>query len=417
METCIVRGGNKLEGEVEISGSKNTALCLIAACLSIKKKTRFHRIPHLSDIHNFLNILKYLHVSFDFDEDGTLTLDPTQIKITDLIMDEVRNFRASYYLIGALLKEAGTLRIAYPGGCSFDYRPIDIHLQFFKDMGVSVSEEKNILQFKRIQEKVKKEITLKNISFGATVNAILFCMKSKEEIQLNNVSPECEIDFLIQYLNKAGANIEKKKNSIYIHPVKEYHETTFTNMFDRMETGTFAFLGGALGSLRLKGVDKRYVASLERALFMSGAQHYFAEDTLVVRHSKEQHSVIMETGIYPLFPTDLQPILTAYLLSIPRIHVIRENIYQERFSHVEELKKMGAMITRERDTLLINGIFTLHSAEMMAKDLRCGAALLLAGLLVPEESQIHHAEVLKRGYERIYEKLHLIGADVGVKKC
>lgn len=415
METCIVRGGKRIDGEVFISGSKNAALCLIAASLLTRKKTIFYRIPHLLDVDNFLEILKEINVIYEF-KDNVLSIDSSNIQYHSLILDKVHKFRASYYLIGGLLYHFKHLEIAYPGGCSFEKRPIDIHLQFFRDIGIEVQEEKDYLIFD-VKEEKEGIFTLKNISFGATVNAILYAVSLKKDIFIKNVSPECEIDYLISYLNQAGAHIEKEKEGIFIKGSSAFHDVTFTNMFDRMELGTFAFLGAGLGSIRLKGVDKMYLTAIEKALYMSGASYYYIEDTLVVRKPKEKHSVILETGVYPLFPTDLQPILTAYLLTIPRIHVIKENIYQDRFSHVDELKKMGAMISKEKDTLLINGIFALRGTRVEAKDLRCGASLLLASFFTLGESEILHAEILKRGYENLYEKLHLLNLDIGVKKC
>lgn len=411
MSNLQINGGFPLEGEVKISGSKNAALCLIAGALAIQKKVILQNIPVLTDIYNFIEILKALNVKCVFIDDNHLLIDSRNIVYKSLCLDEVQKFRASYYLIGALLPSVNHVEINYPGGCNFSKRPIDIHLKMFEDYGCKYIAN-DCLNF-HFEEYKNHHIVLKNISFGATVNAILMGLYAKEEVVIENVSKECEIDCLISFLNTAGKNIARENNKIIIKE-GSFHNLSFSNIPDRMEIGTFAFLAASKGKLKLYPIIREQISYLEDVFQKLNITYYFVENSLVIENTNVNKSLIIETGEYPLFPTDLQPILTAYLTTIRRIHVLKENVYNERFSHVEELKKMGAVIFKESNTLLINGIFSLHGSIVKAKDLRCGAALLVCALNAEGKTIIENAEILYRGYESIVKKLKAIGAQVEV---
>lgn len=412
MSTIEINGDCFLNGEVKISGSKNAALCLIAASVALRKKTILKNIPNLTDIKNFIAILKKLNVVCLF-ENNDLVIDATNIEYKPLTFAEVSKFRASYYLIGALLPYFKHLEINYPGGCDFVKRPIDIHLKVFEDFGVKYKEN-TCLNF--VFEKYENyRVSLKSVSFGATVNAILMGLSTRETVIIDNTSQECEIDCLIEFLKRVGVKICRKGKKI-IMKAKEFKEVEFSNIPDRMEIGTFAFLAASKGKIKIYPIIREHVKYLESIFKTLDITYYFVENALVVEKSKVKKSLIIETGEYPLFPTDLQPILSAYLTTIKRIHVIRENIYNQRFSHVEELKKMGASIFYEGNTLLINGIFSLHGKTVEAHDLRCGAAILVAGFNAEGKTIIENGEIINRGYERIIEKLKSLGANIEVKE-
>lgn len=412
MSTIEINGDCFLNGEVKISGSKNAALCLIAASVALRKKTILKNIPNLTDIKNFIAILKKLNVVCLF-ENNDLVIDATNIEYKPLTFAEVSKFRASYYLIGALLPYFKHLEINYPGGCDFVKRPIDIHLKVFEDFGVKYKEN-TCLNF--VFEKYENyRVSLKSVSFGATVNAILMGLSTRETVIIDNTSQECEIDCLIEFLKQVGVKICRKDKKI-IMKAKEFKKVEFSNIPDRMEIGTFAFLAASKGKIKIYPIIREHVKYLESIFKTLDITYYFVENALVVEKSKVKKSLIIETGEYPLFPTDLQPILSAYLTTIKRIHVIRENIYNQRFSHVEELKKMGASIFYEGNTLLINGIFSLHGKTVEAHDLRCGAAILVAGFNAEGKTIIENGEIINRGYERIIEKLKSLGANIEVKE-
>ena len=407
----IVQGNYPLNGTINIQGSKNAALCLIAGSLAIRKKVILNNIPLLTDVCDFLEILKKLNVTYKFIEKHSLLLDSSEIKNTSLILDEVKKFRASYYLIGALLPYFKKIEINYPGGCNFSKRPIDIHLKMFKDYGAEYIESNHLdFEFKSYKN---YEITLKNISFGATVNAILMGLYAKKKVIIENVSKEIEIDCLIEFLNKSGGNIKRKDNKIIIQECL-FKDVIFDNIPDRMEIGTFAFIAATRGKLTLYPIIRDHIKYLEDIFNQLGIVYYFVQNSLVIEQSSVKKNLIIQTGEYPMFPTDLQPILTAYLTTVKRIHLIKETIYNQRFSHVQELKKMGASIYVEDGTLLINGIFDIHGNTVYAHDLRCAAALLISSLNANGETRINNASIISRGYENIFEKLQSIGAHIEV---
>ncbi len=414
MKKYIIKGNNYLQGEVEVSGSKNLVLPLLALSLLIKGKTIIHNVPRINDVNSFLSIFDYLNVKYKWINEHSLVIDSFDLIYKPLIIDEVKRIRASYYLIGALLPILKKIEISYPGGCDFESRPIDIHLKLFNDFGVEIVENDN-LSFS-FNDFKNEEITLKGISFGASINAILMGIQCDKDVIINNISSECEIDCFIEIINKIGGNIIKEDNKIIIKKSNLYKEIEINNIPSRMEIGTFVLLGGALGKLRIKPIIRKHIPYLEELMKKSNMLYYFVDDTLVVEKTKKSNSIIIETGVFPAFPTDLQPILTSYLLSIPRIHIVRENIYKNRFSHVDELKKMGAMILKENNSLLINGIFMLNGNIVSVHDLRMGASLVLAALLARGETIIENADLIDRGYERFYEKLRSIGADIGVEE-
>ncbi len=410
MASLLIKGNEYLEGEVRISGSKNSALCLIAGALAIKRKVILYNIPKISDVFNFIKILQFLNVKCFFIEDS-LFIDSTNLIYKDLDIEEVSKFRASYYLIGALLPLYKKVKIKYPGGCDFIKRPIDIHLKMFSDFGASY-EENETLEF-TFNSYLHNRIYLKNISFGATINAILMGLNCDQEIIIENASNELEIDTFIEFLNKAGKKIIKKNRTITISK-GSFHDVEFENIEDRIEIGTFAFIAASLGKIKMYPVNKNHISYLEDVFRKLEITYYYIEDALVVEKSNISRSLILETGEYPLFPSDLQPILTAYLTTIKRIHVLKENIYNKRFSHVEELKKLHASIINEGNTILINGIFSLKGCEVEAHDLRCAAALLVASLNAEGITIIKNIDYIFRGYENIIEKLINIGCSIEV---
>lgn len=411
MAKLLIKGGSYLEGEVKISGSKNSALCLIAAAVSIKQRVVLNNIPIISDVLNLIKILHHLNVKCTFIDQNTLFIDPTHLEYKDLTIKEITKFRASYYLIGALLPIFHKLNISYPGGCDFINRPIDIHLQMFEDYGATYKEEDSLIfTFDRYKN---THIFLKNVSFGATINALLFGIHSKKEVVIDNASNELEVETFINFLNKAGKKIVKNGRKIIIGE-GEFKEVEFDNIADRIEIGTFALIGASLGKIKMLGVNKEHISYLEDVFKKLNIVYYYIENSLVVEKTESSKSLVLETGEYPLFPSDLQPILTAYLLTIKRIHVLKENIYNKRFTHVDELKKMHAYIVNEGNTILINGIFSLKGEVVKAHDLRCAASLLVAGLNSEGITTIEDVDYIFRGYEDIIEKLINIGANIEV---
>lgn len=414
MKSYVIKGDNYLQGNIEVSGSKNLALPLLSLVILMKKKTTLHNIPRIKDVEEFLKIYDYLNITYNWTNKNTLFVDSSNYIYKPLTIKEISTIRASYYLIGAMLNKEKKIQISYPGGCDFEKRPIDIHIDLFKDLGAEVIEKETLeFEFKELKS---RKIKLKNISFGATINAILMALSLKEDIEIKNISEECEIESFIEIIKDIGGKITKSKKTLYIKGNTIFNDKEINNIPSRMEIGTFALIGATLGKIRIRPVIRKHLSYLEDLFNKTNVLYYFVDDTLVVEKRKKAESVIIETGVYPAFPTDLQPILTSYLLSIPKIHVIKENIYLNRFSHVDELKKLGAMILKENNSILINGIFLLHGDILIARDLRGAVSLVLGALIAKGESIIENVEYIDRGYENFYEKLRSLGANIGVKE-
>ncbi len=411
MKRYLIKGGSPINGTIDISGSKNAALTLLSFALINSNNVVLHNIPRIKDIDMFLKIYDYLNVKYKWIDTHTLQIDSSHIEYKTLNVKEVGSFRASYYLIGALLWKFKKIEIAYPGGCSFQNRPIDIHLDMFSQFGVNIKQDDK-LTFDIDKIKTNK-VVLKNLSFGATVNAILFASSINEELEIDNCNLECEILSLIDLINKSGRRILINDKKIIFCKFDKYHDIEFTNIPSRMEIGTFALYAAALGRIKMNNVNREHLKALEYVLSKTNALFYYCNDSLIVEKRKKPESLFIETGVYPMFPTDLQPILTSYLLSIPRVHMIKETIYENRFSHVEELKKLGGMLIKEDGALLINGIFYLHGNKMIAKDLRSASSLVLGALIANGESEIENVEFLDRGYEDFYFKLRSLNANIG----
>ena len=414
MKSYVIKGDNYLQGNIEVSGSKNLALPLLSLVILMKKKTTLHNIPRIKDVEEFLKIYDYLNITYNWTNKNTLFVDSSNYIYKPLTIKEISTIRASYYLIGAMLNKEKKIKISYPGGCDFEKRPIDIHIDLFKDLGAEVIEKETLeFEFKELKS---RKIKLKNISFGATINAILMALSLKEDIEIKNISEECEIESFIEIINDIGGEITKSKKTLYIKGNTIFNDKEINNIPSRMEIGTFDLIGATLGKIRISPVIRKHLSYLEDLFNKTNVLYYYVDDTLVVEKRKKAESVIIETGVYPAFPTDLQPILTSYLLSIPKIHVIKENIYLNRFSHVDELKKLGAMILKENNSILINGIFLLHGDILIARDLRGAVSLVLGALIAKGESIIENVEYIDRGYENFYEKLRSLGANIGVKE-
>lgn len=406
-----IRGGKKLRGKVKIQGSKNLAVSLIPACLLSRDVVVLHHVPPIGDVQLLIKILHHLHVQTTYEKE-TLTIDARNIEYRDLIIPPVGKFRASYYFMGVLVGMFHHLKILEPGGCRFGVRPIDYHLHAFGQCGVSYQEE-DVFSFS-LQKAQDAHIVFERSSVGATVNTALLAVQLPTQTILENAAIEPEVTELLSFLVSMGAKIEGiGTRRIIIEGGKGLHGTEYTLIPDRIEAGTYAIIGASLGDpLEITPVYQEHLLSLFHLFDVLKVPYHFEGRTLYISHGGEAIGILVETAPYPGFPTDLQQPLTAFLARIPATSIIIENIYSQRFAHIHELNKMGADISQVNEMMIIHGNQHLVGAHVDGKDLRGGAALVIAALFAQGESVVTGLRYINRGYEQIIKKVRALGADI-----
>lgn len=411
-KSYIINPTGLLNGEINISGSKNCALCLIAGALLVKGKTTLNNIPKIKDVEMFIKILNYLNIETTF-SNNTLQIDTTNITYKDLDIEEVKSFRASYYLIGALINTFKHITIAQSGGCNFVTRPINFHLDLFKKFGID-NVNKDCLYTFSLTNNNEIEHTLPYPSFGATINGLLYAVSSNRYITLKNLSSEVEIYHFIKMLKLMGAKIFFDYNTAIIEP-SLLHPITFTNIPDRIETGTFLLMGPTICSyLKINNICPIHNKEILDLFSLLDIDYELGDNYVILKKTNIKKSCFIETGLDNHISSDLQPLLTVFCLTIPRISVIKEKVYSSRFTHIEPLKKMGAFISESNQNILINGIMNLQGQEIIATDLRMAASMVFASLIAEGKSTIKNIDYLDRGYENFAQKLISLGADITV---
>ncbi len=408
-KTLIIDGNRNLKGEVKISGSKNCALCLIAGALLCDEEVVLYDIPNIKDIVTFIKILNYLNVKTNF-KDNVLSINAKDIKYRDLDIDDVGKFRASYYLIGALINRFKHLKISKFGGCSFTSRPINFHLNLLNHFGVNYTFDDGY-EF-NLDEAKEGEFTLPYPSFGASINGVLFALASQQEITIRNVTPEVEFKHFIEFMKAIGGNIILNNNVVYIKKSK-LHGTKFKNIPDRIESGTFLLMGPIICDyLKINNINPEHNKPLLDLFSLLDIDYELGDDCVIISKQEIKHSCFIETGLDEQISSDLQPLLTVFCLNIPRISLIKEKVYTSRFTHIEPLRNMGGFVVQSNQNILINGIMSLSGKEIIATDLRMAAAMVFACLCAEGQSIIHQCDYIDRGYETFTLKLNNLGADI-----
>ena len=411
MESNIVVTGRKLlSGEVNISGSKNCALCLIAGALLINDEVKINNVPDIEDIRQFIKILNYLNVETNF-KNNTLSINASKLEIKDLLIDIVTSFRASYYLLGALLTKVDKLKISKFGGCNFVKRPINYHRDLFRHFGIDSKEYDDYYEFERKEFKCE-EYTLIYPSFGTSINAILYAVSLNKEVCIHNLTNEIEFVHFVMFLVNMGANISLINDMAVVRP-SNLHGGEFTNIPDRIETGTFMLMGPIICErIRINNICPVHNKALLDLFALLDIRYELGENYINLEKQDIKKSVFVETGFNEKISSDLQPLLSVFCLNIKRISVIKEVVYPSRFTHVEPLKEMGGFIAISNQNLLINGIMDLYGADIKITDLRMGAAMIFAALTATGKSRITNLEYVNRGYENFIYKLKQLGADI-----
>ena len=414
MDKIRIHGGHPLSGSIKISGSKNSALPILAATLLTREPCILHRVPDLSDTHYMLQILMHLGAQV---ERASGTVSVTAEKIDSIApYDVVRRMRASVCVLGPLLGRCKEATVSMPGGCVIGDRPIDLHLKGFEALGAAIRVEGG--NVKVFAPTLKGAVINLRGKFGPTVlgtdNVMMAAVLAEGTTVIEGAAQEPEVVDLANFLNKMGAKIEGAgTRRLIIEGVAELHGAEHYIIPDRIEAGTFLVAGAVAGKgVTLKRVDPEHIRAVTTALSSCGFHISEDKDTVSIAPNGAMRAVELVTEPYPGFPTDMQAQMCALLSTTEGISVITENVFPQRYMHVAELKRMGANVDLEGPTAVIKGVDRLFGAPVMASDLRASAALVLAGLKadgITEVSRVYHID---RGYEHLDEKLSELGAHI-----
>lgn len=406
-----IRGNNLLKGVIEVKGSKNSSLALMAASILSRGKVKLINVPDIVDVRVMLDIFKYLNIDYIF-EHNELFIDSSEIEYKSLMIDDVKKIRASSYFMGSFLSLFNHVEIYNPGGCTFSERPIDFHINAFKEFGVIVSESDN---------KIKLDSSnihngyyyIPKVSVGTTIDILLFSSLHENMFIIDNVAVESEVEEVIKFLRLLGVEILKiKERTLLVKGKKALNKDVEYNvMNDRIEAGTLALLGALLGdNLTIKGFnmfDNLYLLNLFNKLKVP---YTIKDNNLMISRHIDFEGVDLETNPYPFLPTDLQPLISVFLSFGKSKSSIKENIYPSRISHVFELQKLNFNIEFNNNKIIINPTKKLIGNKVYGKDLRGGCALLMASLLVDDYTYFYGINYIERGYENFLSRLKNIGA-------
>ncbi len=408
-----INGGNKLYGEVNISGAKNAAVAIIPAVLLVEGTCRIENIPEIKDVDAIVDILEYLGVKVTRPEPGVLEIDASKIESYRADCEKVRSMRASYYLLGALLGRFGNADVRMPGGCNFGERPIDQHIKGFELMGAEVSIDREIV-YARAEALHPASIYLDIVSVGATINIMLAACRVPGRVTIENAAKEPHIVDVANFLNAMGANIKGAgTDTIRIDGVSTMRGGTYSIIPDQIEAGTYMMAVAATGGeVLIKNIIPKHMESISAKLEEMGAEVENYDDALRITREKPLKSARIKTMPYPGFPTDLQPQAVALLSTAQGTSFVTEGVWENRFQYVDQLRKLGANIDIAGNQAIIKGSQNIRGAEVSATDLRAGASLVIAGLAAQGVTTIDNVKFIDRGYEKITEKLTALGAEI-----
>ena len=416
-EVIKIEGGHLLEGEVTISGAKNATVALIPAAVLANGPVTIVGIPQITDVDSLSRILRILNVEVNEVAPDHLIIDTSHMENCDLVDDVVTKLRASYYFMGALLGKYGKVRMKMPGGCYLGPRPIELHLKGFEALGATVEYKKGCYTIQA--EKLRgAKIFLDISSVGATINIMEAAVLAEGRTTIENAAKEPEIIDVATLLNKMGARIRGAgTNVITIDGVKSLNGCFHEIIPDRIEAGTFIIIAAACAKhMTINNIIPQHLDALLSKLQEMGVNMKVDVDKVTIEESKNLRGVDIVTRPYPGFATDLQQPLTTLLTQASGDSRVDETIYQERFKHCFELNKMGADIELFNSGALIHGATQLYGAKVSATDLRCGAAMVIAGLLAEGVTEIDNIYHIDRGYSEIDKKLRTLGAKIWREK-
>lgn len=415
MEKLVIEGGTNLRGDVTIHGAKNAAVAIIPATLLVGGICTIDNVPNISDVKISCSILESLGSKITWNSKHSFTIDNTNIHSTSAPLDKTSKFRASYYLIGALLSRFKSAEVGLPGGCNLGARPIDQHIKGFEALGATVDVSQGKISASA-KELVGSSIYLDTVSVGATINIMLAAVLADGVTTIDNAAKEPHVVDVANFLNTMGADIRGAGTDIIkINGVKALHgNATYSVVPDQIEAGTFMLAAVASkGDITIKNCITKHLECVTAKLLEIGAHVEDIDgDTLRVWASKRPNKATIKTAPYPGFPTDLQPQMGVVLAIANGTSIINESIWDSRFQYTAELNKMGANITASGKSAVFQGVNELLAAPVYSTDLRAGAALIIAGTIAKGKTEVYNLEHIDRGYEHIEDKFRNLGAKI-----
>jgi UDP-N-acetylglucosamine 1-carboxyvinyltransferase len=416
MKSYIIEGGKKLEGTVKISGSKNASLPILAATILSEKTNKLYNVPQIKDTKTTLEILKLLGCKIK-QNSGKIEINSKHITKTEIPEHLMREMRSTVIMAGALLGRFKEVTFSYPGGCDIGSRPIDLHINAFKKIGVEITEEAGFIKCKA-NKIIGTNIDLDFPSVGATENIILATVLSTGTTTINNAAMEPEIIDMVQFLKKMGAKIQGEgTNQIIIDGVEKLSGVSYNIMPDRIEAGTILCAVAATGgNVILDNVMPEHLTAVINKLEETGCKIEINKKKITLNAPRKLKSIDIKTMTYPGFPTDLQQIFATMLVKASGTSIIVENIFESRYKYISELRKMGAKVTVEGKTAIIKGARKINATTVVCTDLRGGAALVIAGLMAKGKSRVENIGYIQRGYENLENKLGSLGAKIKLEE-
>lgn len=414
VEKYIINGGNRLEGEVEVSGAKNAAVAILPAVVLSDGICRIENIPNIADVASSLEILAHLGARVRRINKNTVEIDPRGVSPVVVPHDLARQMRASYYFIGVLLGRFGTARVSMPGGCNFGVRPIDQHLKGFTALGAEVSPMEQGMIEVTAQRLVGNSIYLDMVSVGATVNIMLAAVRARGTTVIENAAKEPHIVDLANFLNTMGADVRGAGTDVIkIRGVDHLDGATYSIIPDQIEAGTYMVAAAATaGNVLVRNVIPKHLESITAKLMEMGVQVEEYDDAMRVSRTGPIHHCNVKTMPHPGFPTDMQPQIAVLLSMAEGTSILTESVWDNRFRYIEELRRMGVQAQVDGKVAVFQGIPQLTAAPIKATDLRAGVAMVIAALAARGTSEIEEIQHIERGYEDVDKKFAALGADI-----
>lgn len=416
-ERMLITGGNRLEGEVRVSGGKNTAVAVIPATLLCDEPCTIENLPDIADVHALVDILRALGAKVDYVPNEFMTVDPRPAEGWQVNYVNSQRLRASYYLLGALLGRRNEAEVYLPGGCVIGARPIDQHLKGFAALGAEVEQLGGRIHAKA-EAMVGSDVFFDVVTVGGTINVMLAAAKAQGNTTIYNAAKEPHIVDLANFLNSMGAKIKGAGTDVIRIRGQQYlHKATYAVIPDQIETGTLMIAAAAThGDVVINGCIPTHMDALTAKLLEMGVRVTESDDAIRVRSNGVHRAVNIKTQVYPGFPTDLQQPMSALLTTAKGTSIVEETIFESRLKHLIEMGRMGAQVRIMDRTAIIDGVTELYGGPITATDLRAGAALVVAGLMAKGVTEIYEPQYIDRGYDNLERKLRELGAVIEREK-
>ncbi|MBR4241476.1 MAG: UDP-N-acetylglucosamine 1-carboxyvinyltransferase [Eubacterium sp.] len=413
MENFVINGGHELFGEVNISGAKNAAVAIIPAAILANDKVTIENIPQISDVKLIIEILDTMGANVKLINKNTIEIDTSHISYQSVGYDLASHFRASYYLIGAMLGRFKKAEVAMPGGCNFGVRPIDLHIKGFETLGAKVDIIDGMVSA-NADKLIGASIYMDTVSVGATINVMLAAVLARGLTVIENAAKEPHIVDLANFLNSMGADVRGAGTDVIkIHGVEKMHGCTYSIIPDQIEAGTYMVAAAACGGdVLVKNIIPKHLESISAKLIEAGAEVIEYDDAVRVTRYKPLTKCNVKTMPHPGFPTDMQPQMAVLLSIAEGTSILTESVWDNRFQYIGQLLRMGANIQVDGKVAVIEGVRRLTGVNVKATDLRAGAAMIIAGLVAEGTTIVENINYIDRGYEDVVVKFSSLGGDI-----